>query len=45
MKQFCRYNLLIEIYCDLNLIADGRKLYTLKHTHTNIQLAYRRKIE
>lgn len=31
--KFCRNNLLIEIYCDLNLIADRRKQYTLKHIH------------
>lgn len=30
---FCRNHLLIEIYCDLNLIADGRKQNTHTHTH------------
>lgn len=29
--KFSRIYLLIELYCNLNLIADGKKRYTLKH--------------
>lgn len=37
--KFSRNHLLIEIYCDLILIADGKKQYTLKHkTHEHTLL-------